>query len=421
MDRLDLLATIPLRQLDVVYQVRAKVFQAAIRLTNDADLSAQIAAQFSDLARHLQDWTAEPRALFWFDKQGSDTMFRIDFCFDDWIAEPDHFLVGGLHLSAVHEDGRFTLTRSYRVRAGLDVMAEQDTIVHILTDKTREELFADLNAKNSELQKEIEERKAAEENVLQTQRELVAKEKLAALGGLVAGIAHEINTPVGIGVTAASHLSESIRDFATLYKSGSMRRSDLESFLASAQESNVMVEENLQRASRLIRSFKEVAVDQTADDEREFMLRDYAEQVIISLGPKLRQRPIDISLDGIDPSLRLMTTPGPMSQILTNLIMNSLIHGFDAEQPGHITITAHKRDGALELVYTDDGKGIAAEHMAKIFEPFFTTKRSHGGSGLGMHLIYNIVTKKYSGTIKCDSTPGHGVTFRMMFPQLFSE
>lgn len=183
MDRLDLLATIPLRQLDVVYQVRAKVFQAAMRLTNDADLSAQIAAQFSDLARDLQDWTAEPRALFWFDRQGRDTVFRIDFCFDEWIAEPEHFLVGGLYLSAVREDGRYTLTRSYRVRAGLDAVAEHDTIVHILTDKSREELFADLNAKNSELQKEIEERKAAEENVLQTQRELVAKEKLAALGG----------------------------------------------------------------------------------------------------------------------------------------------------------------------------------------------------------------------------------------------
>jgi signal transduction histidine kinase len=421
MDRLSLLATIPLQNLDAIYQVRAKVFQAAMTLTRDTDLSAQIAAQFSDLARSLHQWTYEPRALFFFDSRGRDKLLRIEFCFDEWIAEPENFLVGGLYLNAVHELDRYSLVRNYRVSAALDSPLARDVIVHILTDKTREELFADLNAKNTELQKEIEERKAAEESVLQAQRELVAKEKLAALGGLVAGIAHEINTPVGIGVTAASHLSEAIREFTTLYKSGSMRRSDLETFLGSAQESNVMVEENLQRASRLIRSFKEVAVDQTADDEREFMLRDYAEQVIISLKPKLRQRPVEISLDGIDPSLRLMTTPGPMSQILTNLIVNSLVHGFDPEQAGHITISARNLNGTLELVYADDGKGIAAEHMAKIFEPFFTTKRSHGGSGLGMHLIYNIVTKKYSGTIKCDSTPGHGVTFRMTFPQMFNE
>lgn len=419
MDRVDNLVLISLHRLDAVFQARAKVFQAALRLTGDPDMAAQMAAQFSDLGRTLATRTRLPRARFSLDTIGPDAHFRIEFQFDAWIGEPTDFEVGGLRLNAERQGNSWSLSRLYRIRPISRDSANREAMVRILTTKTREELFDDINAKNSQLQKEIEERKAAEESALQAQRDLIAKEKLAALGGLVAGISHEINTPVGIGVTAASHLGESIREFATLYKSGNMRRSDLEAFLTAAQESNAMVEENLQRASRLIRSFKEVAVDQTADDEREFMLHDYAEQVITSLSPKLRNRPVKVSIDGIDPLLRLKTTPGPMSQILTNLIVNSLIHGFDTEQPGQITITARNVDGALEMVYADDGKGISADNLAKIFDPFFTTKRSHGGSGLGMHLVYNIVTKKYSGTIKCESTPGHGVRFSMMFPDLF--
>ena len=180
-----------------------------------------------------------------------------------------------------------------------------------------------------------------------------------------------------------------------------------------------MVEENLLRASRLIKSFKEVAVDQTAEDEREFNLREYVEQVVMSLSPKLRTTSVRVSVDAIDQNLVLKTAPGPIAQILTNLIMNSLIHGFDENQPGEINISARQISTDLELLYSDSGKGITQENLKRIFEPFFTTKRSHGGSGLGMHLVYNIVTKKYSGKITCTSEPGRGVLFRMMFPALF--
>ena len=421
MDSLDYLVTLPLDRPEAVYQARAKVFQTALRLSGNADLSARLAGEFSDIGRTLVTHSVSPRVSFLLGRDDTEWLFTMEFCFDDWLADGNESLPGSRSLQATRAPQGWVVSRAYRWRQAAGAELDRDAILRMLTTKTREQLFDDLNEKNSQLQIEIEERKAAEATALRAQRDLIAKEKLAALGGLVAGIAHEINTPVGIGVTAASHLSESIRDFLNLYQSGGMRRSDLETFLKSAQESNAMVEENMQRASRLIRSFKEVAVDQTADDEREFVLRDYAEQVVTSLSPKLRNRTIGISLHGIDPTLRLKTAPGPMSQILTNLIMNSLIHGYEPEQAGQITITASRRADALELVYADDGKGISRENLLKIFDPFFTTKRSHGGSGLVMHLVYNIVTKKYSGTIRCDSEPGRGVSFRMSFPGMFSD
>lgn len=418
MDRLNYLSTVALDQLDTVYQARAKLFQVGLRLTANTDFSAQMAGEFSDLARILSERTDGLRAAFALEDDRSGLLLYVTFRFDDWLDGQRSSAEGGTLLNAVRDADSWLLTRTYSMRPASSDAVDLDAIFRIFTTKTRRELFDDLNAKNRQLEVEIEERKAAEESAMQAQRDLIAKEKLAALGGLVAGIAHEINTPVGIGVTAASHLNEAIRDFTALYEGGGMRRSDLEEFLKSARESNGMVEENLLRASQLIRSFKEVAVDQTADDEREFILRDYAEQVVTSLSPKLRNRAVTISLDGIDPALHLQTAPGPISQILTNLIVNSLVHGFDAEQAGRITIAARNQSGALELSYSDNGKGISPANQAKIFEPFFTTKRSHGGSGLGMHLVYNIVTKKYSGTIRCESELGQGVTFLMHFPGL---
>lgn len=422
MDRLDIpLATVVLDRLDAVYLVRAKLFQVGLRLTGHADVSAQLAAEFSDLGRQLIAQTTRLDVAFSLSMEDNLPYLQTEFRFDDW-SSPDHGQrVRSAGWMPMPVDKGWALSRKHRLETGLSAARLGQELTQILTTKTREELFDDLNAKNRQLHIEIEERQVAQANALQAQRDLIAHEKLAALGGLVAGIAHEINTPVGIGVTAASHLSELIRDFAELYKTGGMRRSDLDTFLQAAQESNSMVEDNLLRASKLIRSFKEVAVDQTADDEREFNLREYAEHVLTTLSPALRNRAILVSLEAIDPSIRLRTAPGPISQILTNLIMNSLIHAFDQDSQGHIRIAAQKQANGLELVYQDDGKGISAEHLQKIFEPFFTTKRSHGGSGLGMHLVYNLVTKKYSGTIRCESALGQGVTFVMSLPMLLVE
>lgn len=421
MDRVKSLAVASLRHLDALYFVRGKVHAIALLLALRPSEAAQVASEFSDFGRLLFSLSRPIEVHFSLDEREGHLALCMDFHFEA-DAEPPQRSAQWAALGPVQRmEHAWVVGKVYRFRGQSRVNVDLPQLVQILQAKTREELFDDLNVKNELLRGEIEERKATEHSLRKAQEDLIASEKLAALGGLVAGIAHEINTPVGIGVTAASHLSETIRDFMGVYRGGNMRRSDLEQFLQAVEELNSMVEENLQRASRLIGSFKEVAVDQTADDEREIVLRDYAEQVIISLSPKLRNRPVQVLCDGIDPGIVLSTSPGPISQILTNLIVNSLVHAFDAEQQGTIRITARKTGTDLAMTYSDDGQGIAPEHLKKIFDPFFTTKRAHGGSGLGMHLVYNIVTKKYMGKIRCQSEPGHGVLFEILFPNMLRD
>jgi C4-dicarboxylate-specific signal transduction histidine kinase len=289
----------------------------------------------------------------------------------------------------------------------------QDLGVLVETEIQRGQLLDALKVQNTQLQVEIEERINAEEALREIQQDLIANEKLAALGALVAGISHEINTPVGIGITASSHLRESINAFATLFSDGSLKRSDLEGFVNSIRDLNSMIEENLQRASNLIRSFKEVAVDQSAEDNREIFFKQYVDQIVTSLSPKFRNRNIQVDTSDIDPSLKIVTTPGPIAQILSNLIENSLVHGFDNEESGLIRLSASASQEELFIVYSDNGKGIPEENLIKIFDPFFTTKRSQGGTGLGMHLVHNIVRKKFFGQIRCESSLGKGVTFHI--------
>ena len=263
----------------------------------------------------------------------------------------------------------------------------------------------------------ISDRKAAEAALAKAQQNLLEAEKMAALGGLVAGVAHEINTPVGVGVTAISHLALQATAFSDRYRAGEMKRSDLEQFLTTCNEATAIIETNLERASQLIRSFKEIAVDQTGDDVREIVLGDYINQVLTSLRPKLKQRPITVSVD-IDPAdLRVRLQPGGLSQVVTNLVMNSLTHGFEPEAQGEIRLAASLVGDALELVYADTGKGMSAEIVERIFDPFFTTKRGAGGSGLGMHIVYNLLTQKYGGQIRCESAPGKGTRFIMHIPR----
>lgn len=418
MDRLRHLATTTLRSLDALYLIRSRVHEAALLLADRPSQAVQVVSEFSDFGRRLFHLSQPAEVSFSLHEGELDLVLHIDFHLQAGC-EPLSASAPWAALGPPRRIGHhWVLSQVHHFSPRHLELADWQRLAQILHAKTREELFDDLNDKNELLQSEIEERKATEDSLRKAQEELIASEKLAALGGLVAGIAHEINTPVGIGVTAASHLSETIREFLVLYRGGGMRRSDLEGFLQSIDELNGMVEENLQRASRLIRSFKEVAVDQTADDEREIVLKVYTEQVITSLSPKLRNRPVQVLIDDIDPGIRLKTSPGPISQIFTNLIVNSLVHGFDPEQEGVIRITARSIGSDLEMRYSDDGKGVAPEHLKKIFDPFFTTKRAHGGSGLGMHLVYNIVTKKYAGKIRCESNLNQGVTFHMLFPNI---
>ena len=283
--------------------------------------------------------------------------------------------------------------------------------LHELNEQLEERIAqrtAELSATNQQLQHSIDLLNA-------TQEQLVVSEKLASLGSLVAGVAHEINTPVGIGVTASTSLAGQVSKLRAQMQDGSMKKSDLLHFLDYADEASSILLANLQRAAELIRSFKQVAVDQTSDPLREIKLRDYCDEVLTSLLPQLKKTRLHFVND-IE-NLTVHTFPGAIYQIISNLVMNSIVHGFLPDEEGEIrfsgTLTAGKQ---IQLSYTDNGKGIDASHLSQIFDPFFTTKRGQGGSGLGLNIVYNLVVKKLGGQIRCESQPNKGVAFTITFP-----
>jgi two-component system, NtrC family, sensor kinase len=269
------------------------------------------------------------------------------------------------------------------------------------------------------LQRSLKEKNEQLEITLQqlrtTQNQLLEFEKMAALGNLVAGVAHEINTPIGISVTAASVLSEDATDFLTIYKSGKMKRADLETFLDTAKESSSMILANLKRAADLVQSFKQVAVDQSSESQRCFYLKEYLEEIILSLIGNLKRTKHRIEITG-DTNLTLNSYPGTLSQIVTNLVMNSLIHAYAEKEAGQIQIDFKQEGEQLILQYSDDGQGIKPENMNQIFDPFFTTNRSQGSTGLGLHIVYNLITQKLRGTIQCESQVGMGTKFTLKLP-----
>jgi signal transduction histidine kinase len=173
---------------------------------------------------------------------------------------------------------------------------------------------------------------------------------------------------------------------------------------------------NTQRAAALVRSFKQVAVDQSSDDIRTFKLRNYLDEVLLSLQPKLKGKPVQIAID-CPADIELESFPGAVSQIVTNLVMNSLVHGFEGDVPGQIRISARLDGETLLFDYADDGAGMDADTLAKLFDPFFTTKRGLGGSGLGAHILYNLVTGPLGGSVKVDSAPGQGLNYHLRFPR----
>lgn len=249
-----------------------------------------------------------------------------------------------------------------------------------------------------------------------TQTQLVESEKMASLGGLVAGVAHEINTPVGIGVTAASFLEQKSQLCATHLSEGTLQQPELEAYIRNAVESSTMILNNLHRAADLIKSFKQVAVDRTNEGRRVFGLKNYVNQVLTSLHPQFRQNLHTVHVECSD-TLEINSTPGVFSQIITNFVMNSLTHGFKKGCKGTLTFKLSKEDGNMLLFhYSDDGQGMEKTVCDRVFEPFFTTTRGQGGSGLGMHIVFNLVTQTLRGNIRCSSSPGHGTTYTLQIP-----
>lgn len=249
----------------------------------------------------------------------------------------------------------------------------------------------------------------------QAQKHLVQSEKMAALGGLVAGIAHEINTPVGVSITAATHLQEKVKDLTTEYRANTLKRGQLGSFIETATETLEITMANLTRAAELVASFKQVAVDQSSEDHRRFNLKAYLNEILLSLKHEYKRTKHTIEVMGAE-DVEIDSYPGAFSQVITNLLMNSLIHAYEPDSSGCIRLDIRRENGSALLIYSDDGKGIPPENMGRIFEPFFTTRRGRGGSGLGMHIVYNLVTTKLNGSIVCTSEVGRGTTFALTIP-----
>lgn len=253
-----------------------------------------------------------------------------------------------------------------------------------------------------------------------TKDKLVQSEKMASLGGLVAGVAHEINTPVGIAVTAASFIRDKTRDIQELYNSGNLKKSSLESYLKNMDEVSLAILMNMERAATLIKSFKQVSVDQTVEEKRTFNFKIYLQDVLITLKPTYLNKGCTIDLQCAD-DLEIFSYPGAYSQIISNLVINSIVHGFKNKSGGKITIIIELNGSDLIIRYRDNGVGMAPEELNRVFDPFYTTMRGQGGTGLGMSIVFNIVTQTLGGVIDCTSVPGAETEFVIIVPVLFQK
>jgi signal transduction histidine kinase len=279
----------------------------------------------------------------------------------------------------------------------------------------RKQTESELRRLNLTLENQVTETRRALNQLRDAQTQLVQSEKLASLGSLVAGLAHEINTPLGVGVSAASTLQVLAEQIRQRHDSGQMTRSDLKKFVQLTLDSSDLVLKNLQRAADLMQSFKQVAVDQASGERRKFLLKPYLDEVITSLSPKFKGKPHRIAVN-CPAGLTVDGYPGALAQIVTNFIGNSLMHAFPGENQGDMEIEVTEEGADVTMRYRDNGVGIEPANLGRVFDPFFTTRRGSGGSGLGLHVVYNLVTQRLGGTVTVRSEPGRGVEFAVRFP-----
>jgi PAS domain S-box-containing protein len=294
----------------------------------------------------------------------------------------------------------------------LDADGEIESIVTVALDigeRKRGEL---------EMRKAKDAAEAALRNLRETQNSLIEAEKLAALGRLVAGVAHEVNNPVGISLTVASSLERKTAMFAAEVARGDLRRSSLHEFLETSRDASSQLVANLNRAAELITSFKQVAADRNYSDQRTFDLGDLTEQVVMSLRPGLRKHGLMLTVE-CQPHLTMNSYPGPYGQVLTNLFLNAVAHAFPDGKSGTVDIQVREfgRDN-VEIVFSDNGCGMSLDVRRRAFDPFFTTRRDQGGTGLGLHIVYSIVTNRLGGRLDLDSEPGGGTRIRIILPRV---
>jgi signal transduction histidine kinase len=280
----------------------------------------------------------------------------------------------------------------------------------------RENAIAKRQAEN-ELRASKERAEKALEDLREAQQNLIAAEKLAALGGLVAGVAHEVNNPIGISLTVASSFARRCDDFAREVDAGPLRRSRLEEFLDGGRDAANQLVANLQRAGELVQSFKQVAVDRSHAERRQFDLRESTDQIIASLRPVLKKSHVALIVE-VPVGITMESYPGSYGQVLTNLFLNSVIHAFPNGRAGSIIVEARQVRDDVDIFVSDDGIGMSEEIQRRALDPFFTTRRNEGGTGLGLHIIFNLVTQQLGGRLTFESRPGWGTRFRISVPRV---
>lgn len=365
---------------------------------------------FADLWRiaHADDTVALKRAMVEHAKGRSESFeaqYRLRDMHGDW-----RWVLACGRVTERRADG-WALRMLGTLQDITDIKRVEDELRHLNEDLEQRVALrtADLSEANEELSRIVQ-------RLSETQAQLVESEKMASLGSLVAGVAHEINTPLGVSVTAASHLSEELGALELALQERHPDSSQTARQAAVIRQCADLVLRNLDRADKLVRSFKQVAVDQSSEQMRQIVLKQYLEEILVSLHPRLHRTGHRVEID-CPPEIALLTYPGAIYQTVTNLVLNSLVHGFEGVGQGVVRIAARQESEHVIIDYRDDGHGMSAETRKRVFDPFFTTRRGQGGTGLGMHIAYNLVTQLLGGSIRCESEPGAGVLFEVRIPR----
>ncbi len=398
-----------------------RMFFAVVLITSFALLTFLLARRIRRLSRQIHHFSKESLGLEETEQSGDEVNViiqafeRLRGSISNTITRANAIAAGNYnqerHRSEQDQLGRALTDMNHTLQNQAEQLREEQNKLRYANEA--------LQTLNDELELRVKKRtqdlQTALDTVQKAQKQLIEAEKMAALGGLVAGVAHEINTPIGVGVTASSMLDERVKAFTTLLESGQLKKTDLNKFLEGVTEISNIILPNLNRAADLIRSFKQIAVDQTSLELREFNVESYLDEILLSLRPKLKKTKHQLTID-CPVAIELYAHPGHFSQTITNLIMNSLIHAYREDEGGHLSIAVKADQERLYLHYHDDGKGIPKENLSKIFEPFFTTARGKGGSGLGLSVIYNLVTQNMGGNIHCESEENQGTSFYIDIP-----
>lgn len=290
-----------------------------------------------------------------------------------------------------------------------------------------EEKTLELSDLNNKLECKVEERtmdlkntnqklKVTLDNLTLTKNDLIAAEKMATLGELVSSITHEINSPLGVSIISASHINELIKEIFHSYKEGNMSEEEFKDFLKDLDEISKALILNLDNTKNLVNSFKNIAVDQVTEDKREFYVKEYIDEILLSLKSKIKKTKITVNVES-DPHTTLRSYPGFLSQIITNLINNSILHAFEENEQGEINMIVNDLGNNIEFIYEDNGKGISKEIIEKVFSQYFTTKKGQGGTGLGLYIVKNIITDKLYGHINIDRSQKRGVRIVINIPK----